>query len=111
MTYSLGKALAVTTLFAISAMVIGSFLIKENQEHDIVDSTALSRTGIKDLSVEYRENKIFLNVELLTPQTCPELIKSLGIHPIVIKSRTYKPDCSKISDTLMRVTYTREIST
>lgn len=84
---------------------------KNDPSRGLIGTTALSRSGIKDLDVEYVEGKIYLNVELTSPKTCPELIESLGIQPIIIKSKTYQPSCSKVSDTVMRVTYTQSIST
>jgi len=110
MTHFLGKAVAVTTLLVLSTLGVLSLLDNDDSEPRIIDSAALSKSGIKDLNVEYSENKIYLNVELIAPQTCPELIKALGIHPIVIKSKTYQPSCSKISDSLMRITYTLSVT-
>jgi len=110
MPYTLGKTLVVATLSLISIAVIIHLTEKNNTSQEIISSTALSRAGIKDLDVEYTDGKIYLNVELSTPKTCPQLINSLGIHSIVIKTRTYEPSCTKISDTLMRVTYTQSTS-
>ena len=110
MIHSLGKALAVTTLFLVSAMVFIHYTEKRDSSHSLVDSSILSKAGIKDLDVEYVDGKIYLNVGIIVPTSCAELIKSLKIQPIVIKSRTYQPTCSKISDTLMRVTYTQIIA-
>jgi hypothetical protein len=111
MLHTLGKTLVVATLSLVSAAAIIHLAEKNNTSQEIISSTALSRAGIKDLDVEYVDGKIYLNVELTTPKTCLQLIDSLGIHSIVIKTRTYQPVCSKISDTLMRVTYTQSIST
>lgn len=109
MPYILGKTLAVTTLSIISAIAIIHLMDQNLSDRGLFESTALSRSGIKDLDVEYVDGKIYLNIKLSNPKTCPELIESLGIHPIVIKTKTYQPSCSKISDTRMRVTYTHSI--
>jgi hypothetical protein len=109
MPYYLGKTLAVVTLSIISAAII-IHLMENDSTISLMGTTALSRSGIKDLDVEYVGGKIYLNVELNSPKTCPELIESLGIQPIIIKSKTYQPSCSKVSDTVMRVTYTQAMS-
>jgi len=110
MPHTLGKTLAVATLSLVSAIVIIYAIERTDPARSLIESTALGRSGIKDLDVEYVDGKIYLNIELNTPKTCNELVDSLKIQTIVIKRRTYQPTCMKISDTLMRVTYTQSIS-
>lgn len=105
-----GKAatvVALSTLF----IALSLFFVNQNPNQGLIESTALSRSGIRDLDVEYVDGKIYLNVELISPKTCDELIDSLRIRALVIKTRTYQPTCLKISDTLMRITYTQSITT
>jgi hypothetical protein len=106
-----GRTIAVVALstFFIAA---GLFFVTQNNDPrlELIESTALGRSGIRDLDVEYSEGKIYLNVELITPRTCAELIDSLRIQPLVIKTRTYQPTCSVISNTLIRITYTQSIT-
>jgi hypothetical protein len=106
-----GKAVVA---IALSTIFLAFILVYSAQEHNssrsLIEASVLGKSGIKDLDVEYVDGKIYLNVELNTPKTCIELVDSLKIQPIVIKSRTYQPSCTKISDTLMRVTYTQSIS-
>lgn len=105
-----GRTIAVIA-FSAFFIVAGFFFAQNNDSSQgLIESTALGRSGIRDLNVEYLDGKIYLNVELITPKTCVELVDSLRIQPIVIKARTYQPTCTKISDTLIRVTYTQEIS-
>lgn len=110
MIYSLGKALAVTTLFVVLTLVLTNHINRDEPLGKLIDSSVLAEEGIKDLDVEYIDGKIYLNVGMISPTSCSELIKSLKIRPIVVKSRTYHPTCSKISDTLMRVTYTQIVA-
>jgi hypothetical protein len=66
MPYSLGKTLVVATLSLISVAIIIYAVEKNDPSRGLVNSTALSRSGIKDLDVEYTDGKIYLNVELTT---------------------------------------------
>jgi len=105
-----GRAAAVIALSTFFIAVGLLFVIQNNTDHDLIESTVLNRSGIRDLDVEYSDGKIYLNVEFITPKTCAELVGSLRIQSIVIKTRTYRPTCSRISDTLMRITYTQSIT-
>lgn len=110
MSHISGKAVIAIALstFLLTAGLI--FVVQGiDPSRGLIESSALERSGIKDLNVEYLDGKIYLNVELNTPKTCAELVHSLRIQPLVIKTRTYNPACSKISDTLMRITYTQSI--
>lgn len=110
MTNSLGKTILIGTTLVLSLIFVVMIMTATDPEPKIIDTTLLSKSGIKDLNVEYAENKIYLNVDLITPQSCSELIKTLGIHPIVIKSKTYQPVCSKVSEFQMRITYTLTVT-
>ena len=105
-----GKAVTAIALSTIFLTFILVHSAQNNTSRSLIESSVLGKSGIKDLDVEYVDGKIYLNIELSTPKTCNELVDSLKIQSIVIKSRTYQPACMKISDTLMRVTYTQLIS-
>lgn len=104
-----GKAFIVPALFLVSCAIFLLSAIRDSPQ-SLPDPSILAGTGVSSLDVEYTDGKIYLNVQMIAPGTCDELVSSLKIQPITIKSRTYLPTCSKISDTLMRVTYTRSIS-
>ncbi len=110
MTNSLGKTILVGITLVLSLVLVILVVTEDEPGPKIIDTTLLSKSGIKDLNVEYAENKIYLNVDLITPQSCTELIKTLGIHPIVIKSKIYQPVCSRVSEFQMRITYTLTVT-
>lgn len=106
MSHILGKTLVVTTLSLISAIIIvSSFEDESIYTQSLINSTDLSKSGIKDLNIEYSNGKIFLNVELTAPTPCSQVIDLLNIRPIEVKRRTYYPTCSQITDTLVKIIY------
>ena len=66
--------------------------------------------GISHAELEFEGNSIFLNVHLLRPLTCKEVINQLGVSPVWIKNRSYNPSCSTMSDRLIRISYKETIT-
>jgi hypothetical protein len=66
--------------------------------------------GISRAELEFDGGRIFLNVHLLRPLTCREVINQLGVSPMWIKNKTYSPSCSTMSDRLIRISYTETIA-
>ena len=65
--------------------------------------------GISHADLEFEGNSIFLNVYLLRPLTCKEVINQLGVSPISIKNKSYSPSCSTMSDRLIRISYSETV--
>ena len=110
MLYKLGKTLVIGAIILVSIIAVIRALDRNDPSRGLISTGLLNNSGVKDLDVEYVDGKIYLNVELTEPKTCPQLIDTLKIQTIVVKTRTYQPTCVKISDTLIRVTYTQTIS-
>lgn len=114
MLHKMGKTLAVTALILVLVLVSTITIIQSldriGPTRGLINPGLLNSSGVKDLDVQYVDGKIYLNVELSEPKTCLQLINTLKIQTIIVKTRTYQPTCIKISDTLIRVTYTQTIS-
>ena len=65
--------------------------------------------SIRDMNVDFRDGKVYLNIHLKKPATCKIIMNELGINNIVIGKKTYVPICSKINRNLISIVYSRII--
>lgn len=81
------------------------FMTAITMPNELINPSDLNKSGIKNLKVEYSDSKIYLDVELNNSRTCSELTKILNIQSVIIKTKSYLPACSIITENLLRITY------
>jgi len=87
--------------------VVAIWAIYDTPLSEFLEPSGMEVHGIVDVNIKYKDKKIFLMVELNKPLSCSNVIEILGVQQIVVKERTYTPDCKKINSKLMQITYTQ----
>lgn len=62
-----------------------------------------------EVSVEFINEKVYLNINVDEAETCVKLMQALDIKSIVVKDKLYSPTCSRINKNLIRITYSKDI--
>lgn len=95
------------TIFAI--FLLG--WIAENKSAESIDPIFINGESntIKSIDAEFYDRKLLLNIHLKKEVQCEEVMKTLSIQPLVVKSKTYAPNCSHVNNLLIRITYSEAI--
>lgn len=64
-----------------------------------------NNNGIGDVTMEFSRGRIHLNVELLRPLTCKDVVSALNITTLPLKGKTYFPSCTAVNANYIRITY------
>ena len=86
-------------------LILSTALADNTLENNIV------RSNIVEVDTYLNAGRVYLNVQTTGEVTCKQVITTLGIKPFTIKSRIYQPVCTRISGTLIRITYAEQVST
>ena len=91
----------------VTAIVLMNWLTNEDPTKSFLRPVAMTEVSgeIKNVEIEFFKNKIYLDVHLNSPLTCPDVVERLGITSFVVKDREYIPDCKVLSESLIRITY------
>lgn len=73
-------------------------------------SLNINNSSIRSVDIEFRNNKMNLNVHLNQPASCKQIIKVLGIQSITVRNRLYSPSCSLVDGLLMRIVYSEAVT-
>jgi len=96
---------AIASIIATAGMIYFGSMLRDSSElsvdSDIIDSASL----------KFGKNKIFLDIRVNKPISCDDATKAFGIESFTVKERSYSPSCELINESLIRITYTEEIST
>lgn len=65
--------------------------------------------AIDQIKVEVRGNRMFLSVFLNQPQTCEQVITTLEIKRVPIKTKTYLPICTIVEKDFIKIVFEEEV--
>lgn len=105
------SAIAIIILLTISVLAVMFWANDESEDYylNIGYEKEKSIDGIKNVSVEFVDSKIYLKVELERPNSCSNVMSLLGIETLYIKNKSYIPVCSIVDDKLIKITYSERM--
>ncbi len=65
----------------------------------------VSSDNIEDVTIEFIEGRVFMNVATKKETTCNKVMKTLGVNDIFIGEKIYSPTCNVVDQQLIQIVY------
>jgi hypothetical protein len=97
----------VVLLSAVSVLAIVNWYVTGDPSRFflLAHSLEVRNDNIENVTVDFADRKVYLNVTVKKPTTCKKIVADLGINTIIVGSKSYAPTCTVIDRTLIRITY------
>jgi hypothetical protein len=106
MVRSIGIVLGIGAFLAVSIGVLNWETNNNPVKSFLKQNISYSNSDvISNIDVEFKNGAVLLNVHTSQITSCDGIKSILDIKPLIIKNKTYIPQCSSVSDDLIQITY------
>lgn len=98
----LGCGIVATLLLLAFLALVLSWMIND----DPIDPALQNNVnGVHKIDIRVYNRRIYVDVYLDNPKTCNDVVKILGIRPLVLRSKLFVPSCTEVNPRLIKIIY------
>lgn len=94
-------------LAAVLTLSVIAWLSTDDESQTFLYSpiTKAGSKAIKRVEMQIENGTVVLNITLVSPLTCLEIYKQLGIEPLSISGKLYEPTCSVLNPSQAQIRF------